>query len=137
MVRASLRPSKIHGVGCFTDEPIRAGQSVWVFDERIDVRLTVSELAKFPPTFRDFLRFYGYEEMHDGHRTIVLCGDHARHMNHSDTPNLIDSESNIAAHDIEAGEELTCNYYAFDLDAHRKLSDILREPRNHAAATLT
>ena len=50
-------------------------------------------------------------------------------MNHSDKPNVIegdpDREENIAARDIEAGEELTCNYHAFDLDAVRKLSGAL------------
>jgi SET domain-containing protein len=50
-------------------------------------------------------------------------------MNHSDEPNVIegdlDREENIAACDIEVGEELTCDYYAFDLDAQRKLSGVL------------
>lgn len=30
---------------------------------------------------------------------------------------------NIAARDIEAGEELTCNYKDFDSDASRKLGE--------------
>ena len=58
---------------------------------------------------------------HDFCSPITLCGDHAKHMNHSDDPNLLDLETNVAARDIAAGEELTCNYYIFDLDASRKL----------------
>lgn len=124
LVSTSIGPSKIHGFGCFTEEKIRKGQLVWIFSERIDVRIPVSEFVRFPKPIRDFLRIYGYEEMYEGSRTIVLCGDHARHMNHSEEPNLIDGEddTNIAARGIEAGEELTCNYYDFDLDAHGKLS---------------
>ena len=124
LVRSSIRPSRIHGVGCFTEERIKAGQTVWVFDERIDVRVRVSELVHFPTPTRALLKMYGHEEMYEGHRTIVLCGDHARHMNHSDDPNLIDGNGDVdvAARDIEPGEELTCNYYVFDLDAARKLS---------------
>jgi len=58
---------------------------------------------------------------------VTLCADNAKHMNHSDSPNVVNGEdgdgveTNVAARDIEAGEELTCDYYSFDLDAARKL----------------
>jgi SET domain-containing protein len=46
-------------------------------------------------------------------------------MNHSDHANLIEAGNgdafNIAARDILAGEELTCDYNAFDTDASFKL----------------
>ena len=50
----------------------------------------------------------------------------AKYMNHSNMPNLIEvnhdnTSINVAIVDIKAGEELTCNYFDFDLDAHRKL----------------
>ena len=122
LVKCRVKPSPIHGLGCFTEEAIKVGQTVWIFDDRIDVRLRTSELTGLPPAVQDFLRTYGYEEIHEGHRTLVLCGDDARYMNHSEEANLIDGDTNVAARDIEAGEELTCNYFAFDLDAHRKLS---------------
>jgi len=136
LVKSRIGLSKIHGVGCFTEERIKKGQTVWVFNGRIDARVPVSELASFPRPIRDLLRMYGYEEMHEGRRTIVLCGDHARYMNHSDEPNLIDEETNVAARNIEPGEELTCNYYAFDLDAHRKLSTsrVARLPQKSSMA---
>ena len=137
LVRCSVRPSAIHGLGCFTEEAIKAGQTVWIFDSRIDIRVPVSDLTGFPDAIQDFLRTYGYEEMHDGERTILLCGDHARHMNHADEPNLIDGDTNIAARDIPAGEELTCNYYVFDLDAHRKLSRSSHRARREHAPILT
>jgi SET domain-containing protein len=55
---------------------------------------------------------------------MILCGDHSKHMNHSAEPNLLDLENgykNVAARDIAVGEELTCNYYDFDLAANAKL----------------
>jgi hypothetical protein len=126
LIDASLRPSPISGLGCFTNEPIRRGDIVWIFDERIDVRLPVDELAALPKATQAFFHKYGYVEVLDGRRTVTLCGDHAKHMNHSDAPNLVNSDDgldgNIAARDIRAGEELTCDYYSFDLDAERKLS---------------
>jgi uncharacterized protein len=137
LVKCSVRPSRVHGLGCFTEEPVQAGQVVWIFDSRIDVRVRSSELLDFPPPMREFLLMYGYEELYQGERTIVLCGDHARYMNHSEEPNLIDGETNVASRDIRAGEELTCNYYVFDLDAYRKLSQSAHRTSDETASILT
>ena len=128
LVKTRIGPSSIHGVGCFAVERIRAGQPIWVFDKRIDSRVRISELSTFPKPIQDLLKLYGYEETHDGHHTLVLCADHARHMNHSDDPNVLDDggEFDVAARDIDAGEELTCNYHTFDLDAVRKLGSARR-----------
>jgi hypothetical protein len=122
LVRTRIGPSTIHGIGVFAEERIKKGQSIWIFDSRIDARVPISDLPTFPAPMQAFLRKHGYEEMHEGVHTIVLCGDHARHVNHSDEPNVIDGETDVAARDIEPGEEITCNYYTFDLDAERKLS---------------
>lgn len=126
LVRTTLKPSRIHGFGCFAVERIVSGTVVWVFDERIDLRIASARLASLPPNAERFFLRYGYREMRDGEEIVTLCGDHAKHMNHADQPNVIEAgdgrQDNIAARDIEAGEELTCNYYMFDLDAARKLS---------------
>src|SRR2546422_853199 len=92
LVKTRIGPSKIHGIGVFAEERIPKGQMIWVFDGRIDVRVPISDLPTFPPPMRAFLRKYGYEEMHEGRRTIVLCGDHARHVNHSNDANVTDGE---------------------------------------------
>src|SRR2546428_614270 len=104
LVKTRIGPSKIHGIGVFAEERIARGQMIWVFDARIDVRVPVSDLPTFPPSMRAFLHKYGYEEMYDGRRTIVLCGDHARHVNHADDPNVTDGEaaSSAAASTIRA-----------------------------------
>jgi hypothetical protein len=68
---------------------------------------------------------YAYGQQSGSKKTFILCGDHSRHMNHSDHANLIEAGNgdafNIAARDILAGEELTCDYNAFDTDASFKL----------------
>lgn len=54
----------------------------------------------------------------------LLCGDHARHMNHSDAPNCGElhtrfspESKTVALRDIASGEELTEDYASFeDLD---------------------
>src|SRR6266480_3774345 len=89
LVRATVRPSPTHGLGCFTDEPIRRGQLVWVFDPRIDLRIALIEVRAFPRPVEDFLAMYGYVEVHEGRMIVTVCGDHAKHFNHSDHPNLL------------------------------------------------
>lgn len=44
-------------------------------------------------------------------------------MNHSESPTLLETADglNVAARDISAGEELTCNYNEFDKEAFHKL----------------
>lgn len=127
LVHSSLKPSSIHGFGCFADEDIKVGQVVWIFDNRLDVRISAEALEHLPPPAQAFWRKYGYFEMFGGRKTIVMCGDHAKHMNHAAEPNLIEAgangELNVAARDIAAGEELTCNYFNFDLEAAAKLAD--------------
>jgi len=122
LIKTSLRSSSIHGLGCFTEEKIKEGQVVWQYDERVDLRLPVQQMAEFPVPFQDFLTMYGYTEMHAGEKVVILCVDHSRHINHSENPNLSDTPTqSIALRDIEAGEELTCDYRSFDLDTQEKL----------------
>jgi SET domain-containing protein len=125
IVRTSLRPSSIQGIGCFTEEPIKQGQVVWQYDPRFDIRIPLSELPSFPMAVQEHLLIYTYVEMVDGKEVMVYSADHSKHMNHSNSPNLLDTPDNlqqVAARDIEVGEELTCNYFSFDLDAYKKLS---------------
>ena len=62
--------------------------------------------------------FHSYVSRYTG--KYILCGDDAVYFNHSDTPNVVEDTIkngeglNIAAHDIQKGEELTNDYRAFD-----------------------
>ena len=127
VVRTSLRPSSIHGVGVFAEEPIAKGQLVWVFEPRIDIRIPLKDLAGFPLAAQQFMQTCSYEELFEGERVLVVCADNGRFVNHSDQPNCIDSEVErlqTAARDIPVGEELTCNYYLSDLAAAEKLGQV-------------
>lgn len=122
LIRTSLRQSSIHELGCFTEEKIQKGQVVWEYDDRIDRRIPVSKVPEFPGPIQEFLAMYGYTEIHEGEKVVVLCGDHSRHFNHSESPNVGDTPSqSIALRDIEAGEELTSDYNSFDLDTQSKI----------------
>jgi hypothetical protein len=53
IVRTYIAPSKIHGMGVFTAEPIEEGARVWVFDPTVDQEITADELAALPDTARE------------------------------------------------------------------------------------
>ncbi len=124
LVRTKLGISPIHGTGVFTAESIKKGQVVWQFDSRVDLAIPEDEFKNFPPPFQDYLLIYTYIEQMNGRRMMILCADHAKHVNHSVHPNLLDTpdgSQELAAWDITEGEELTCNYFVSDLEAAAKL----------------
>jgi hypothetical protein len=124
VVKTKLFHSPIDGTGVFAAQPIKSGEVVWQFDSRVDLVIPEDELNNFSPAFQDYLKVYTYVVDMDGRRMMILCADHAKHVNHSDDPNLLDTPDGtqeIAARDIAEGEELTCNYFASDLEAAAKL----------------
>lgn len=119
LVKTYLDKSAIHGIGLFAAEPIEKGTVLWRLDPAIDVRLTVDEIERLAPSAREQIRKYTYRDRLLG--AYVLCGDDARFFNHAPDPNCIDLPSagggtTVARRDIAKGEELTCDYAAFDAD---------------------
>lgn len=112
LVDTELRESEIHGIGVFLTESIRAGQTIWRFDSRIDRTFSSAELAEMPERLQRFLRTYS--TLHGELDLWVLCGDNGRHFNHSDTPNTrslgIAFGEDVAVADLPAGTELTSDY---------------------------
>ncbi len=111
LVPTCVKLSPLHGLGVFATAPIPAGTETWRLS-RWDQQLTPEELAEMAPAARAAIAHHLY--FHAGR--WVLCFDHGRFMNHSATPNT-DCRSplvNIALRDIDAGEELTCDYAEFD-----------------------
>ncbi len=110
-----LGQSNIHGTGVFTSVDIPAGTTVWQYTEDVDWRIPLSVFEQFPEPYRTYLRAYCYQATPD---ILVLCGDNARFMNHSFEPNCDDhTDVTYALREIRAGQELTCDYRAFDLES--------------------
>lgn len=120
LVKTKLGVSRIHGIGLFADEFIKEGTVIWKFDALIDLRFAEEKIERLSQAAREQIQKYSYREKHSG--LYVLCGDDARFFNHSVDPNCFDVYYNqeqdltIARRDIEADEELTCDYALFDLD---------------------
>ncbi|WP_273454876.1 SET domain-containing protein [Nevskia ramosa] len=112
LVPTYLATSPIHGLGVFTPVAIAAGTVVWDLNPDIDWAITPTELEAFPEPFRTRIRHYSYLNV-DG--VYMFCGDNGKFMNHDNDPNCYEDDTRtIAARDIAAGEELSCDYRAFE-----------------------
>src|SRR5437016_5932336 len=88
-VKTYVAPAGARGLGLFAAEPIRAGETWWIYSLDFDRVISPAEVAALPPLQREFLSTYGTHEP-DG--SFYVCLDNARFANHSDAPNT----SNIA-----------------------------------------
>jgi SET domain-containing protein len=125
LVRAKVGPSAIHGMGLFALNRIPQGTPIWKFLPGFDHSFTPAEFARLPELAREHTRWFCFVGREDGH--VVLSGDHACFINHSPLPNTGATSSGDspittrALRDIAAGEEITCNYFAYDADTPWKL----------------
>jgi len=127
LVKTELRKSAIQGLGVFSVEPIPAGTIVWEFTHGIDQVFS----SEFPKTLRpnQLEQFLRHSYLDSRTKEYIFCADDGRYMNHSDSPNTVEFYAgphdrygaNIATYDIPEGDELTCDYFSFDLDAADKL----------------
>lgn len=96
------------GVGVFATNLIPKGTIVWIKDD-LDQILTEEFIESLGDLQKADVYKYAYLES-DG--IYVLHWDHAKYMNHSFNPNCVDTAYNfqMAAKDIQPGEQLTCDY---------------------------
>lgn len=116
LIKTLIKSSKIHGTGVFTEEFIPKGALVWQYNDVIDKKISVNEIANLPEIAKQLLETYAWREGNE----IILCGDNGRFVNHNVDGNLgndgLDKSVCIALKDINIGEELTENYSQFDED---------------------
>ena len=116
LIATRVAPSTIHGLGVFACEPVAAGAVVWRYHPGFDRTLSDADVEAAPEAVRAFLETYAYRAVQlDG--ALVLSGDHARFLNHSDHPNTEEGPLlSRARRAIAVGEEITCDYGAFCTD---------------------
>ena len=118
-VKASAKPSKIHGMGLFADERIPKGTTTWKFDPAFDVVYDPAEVEKMPEQKKESIDFYAYLSNKTG--KYIYSPDDSRFTNHSKNNNIDNVEMagevelcGVANRDIEIGEELLVNYQKLD-----------------------
>jgi len=124
LVKASAKPSALHGLGVFAVEFVPKGTPIWRFEPGFDRSFTQDQFDALPPLAQAHLRQHSYP---DAAGNWILSGDLTIFMNHSSPPNTgalpgaREPVTTVALRNIQAGEELTCDYYAFDGAAEKKL----------------
>ncbi len=125
LVKTYLAPSRLHGTGLFAAEPIPRGTPFWRFEPGFDQAIAPARFATLPPLTQQHIRWFAWLSQTDAH--YILSGDFCCFMNHAAEPNtgapagVQPPVTTIALRDIAQGEELTCDYFAFDAEARKKL----------------
>jgi uncharacterized protein len=125
-VKTYLDKSPINGIGVFAAEDIKKGELIWSFTPNIDREFFQQDIY-FIKQFgsevhKEFI--FKYADYDKQLMKWILSADNDRFTNHSDNPNEIivkDTGDTVAARDIVIGEEMTINYYTFDMFAKDKL----------------
>lgn len=119
LVKTTLKPSGVHGLGVFAAEFIPAGTRVWEYREGFDRRVSTDFVDALPSIAARAIRHYS-AYWGGG---FVISADDARFLNHSETPNLrtyAEPDADVALRDIYPGEELLEDYREFDEAFHRR-----------------
>ena len=101
--------SKIHGLGVFSAEVVKKGVLIWEFNPIIDIEISHESVLGLPEHVIRKIHKHGWH--HPEKNSFWLAADGDYYMNHSDNPTLErEGYSFVAAKDISAGDELTCDY---------------------------
>lgn len=116
IVPTYLEKSPIHGFGVFAKEFIPKGTKVWEFNPIFDIVLSEEEFAALPASSKEEIEIHLYQPDEGGE--LYYESTMGKYMNHSRAPNVDFSEvgKGWAMRDIEAGEEMTCDYRDFMAD---------------------
>ena len=126
-----VRPSKIHGYGCFAAEHTKKGTQVWVFNADVDhVLASPGDPHDWSP-WADDLSDASWEWLHAYRspvsKRLILPRDNSAFINFSEMPSLVEGPilngepCLVAAVDLLYGDELTVGRET-DADADLKLS---------------
>jgi hypothetical protein len=118
LINAKAGPSQLNGYGLIAQECIPAGTKFWKLHPGFDVIIPEDDFQHLSPTAQNSLRYYAY--FCPQRKIYILSSDDDRFMNHSDTPNTQkgDDDDAYVVHDIQKGEELTCNYREYSIYAN-------------------
>lgn len=107
-IKTKLKETKNKGIGLFVDEFIPKGTLWWKEDLKYDKIISKEEYDSYSQIQKEFFDTYIFIKK-DG--TMYMCGDNARFINHSNTPNTGNIGNDcIVLKDIQKDEELTCDY---------------------------
>lgn len=108
VVKTHLKETKNKGIGLFASEFIPKGTIWWKDSPEFDKVITQTEYDSYPKLLQEFWNTYAFVQKN---KTLYMCVDNARFINHSNNPNTGNIGNDcLTLNDIQVGEELTCNY---------------------------
>jgi len=110
--------SAIEGLGLYSTLPLKAGQPVYRHDWRFVMVISEAEVRELPEPMQQAVLKYSYRGRGPQRLSgaMYYCADDARFMNHADEPSTLWREAEnlyVAARDLPAGAELSCDYRDF------------------------
>jgi SET domain-containing protein len=118
LVKTTIAPSSIHGIGLFADQCILQSTRIWEFTPGFDLKLSSAFVEHTPEPLHSWLHTHTYCSRIS--HQYILCSDDTCFFNHAETPNTesreVDGEDEVitgATRDIQPGEELTDDYRTF------------------------
>ncbi len=114
LVKTKIGPSTVHGIGLFADEFIPKGTVTWEYNPEFDISFTEEQTERMSDVARE--RFFDYAYFDKELNKFILCFDDLRFINHkASDPNILSQPTqDVAARDIQKGEELFCNYNHYE-----------------------
>lgn len=114
LIKTKIGPSKIQGIGLFANQFIPKGAVTWKYHPKFDTGFTQDDVDQMSEPSRKIFLWYAYYDFDQN--KYILCFDDQRFINHSKNNFNIEStpEMDIAARDIQPGEEMLCDYNKFD-----------------------
>ncbi|HZG75905.1 MAG TPA: SET domain-containing protein [Paenibacillus sp.] len=102
------------GVGVFATKRIPKGTITWALDD-LDRHFGEEDVRALDELRRDCFLKYSYRNQRGQY---ILCWDYGKYINHSFDANCVGTayELELAARDIEAGEQLTSDYGTLNVD---------------------
>lgn len=112
----TIKSSKTHGVGLFTNQDIKSGDIIYTPSPLLDVDITIEEFETLSPNEKKEVQYYGYLNKKTNKWHVAF--DMIRILNHapSEEANVVQDEDMVmsAKRDIQTGEELLQDYLDFD-----------------------